>query len=53
MLKMLLLLNNRVYYTQLERCQEVDSGRVFEINLNRQSLEQVPSLKEVSRLSRI
>lgn len=34
----------------LERCQEVDSGRVFEINLNRQSLEQVPSLKEFPKL---
>lgn len=34
----------------LERCQEVDSGRVFEINLNRQFLEQVPSLKEFPKL---
>lgn len=33
--------------TQLDRCQEGDSGRVFEINLNGQALEQVPNLKEV------
>ena len=39
--------------TQLDRCQEVNSGKVFEINLNGQSLEQVPSLKEVSRLSHV
>lgn len=36
--------------TQLERCQEGDCGRVFEINLNGQALEQVPNLKEVSLL---
>lgn len=33
--------------TQLDRCQESDRGRVFEINLNGQALEQVPDLKEV------
>ena len=33
--------------TQLDRCQEGDCGRVFEVNLNGQALEQVPDLKEV------
>lgn len=33
--------------TQLDRCQESDRGRVFEINLNGQALVQVPDLKEV------
>ena len=33
--------------TQLDRSQESDRGRVFEINLNGQALEQVPDLKEV------
>lgn len=37
-------------HTQLERCQEGDCGRVFEINLNGQALEQVPNLKEVIRI---
>ncbi|KAL9957421.1 hypothetical protein ACROYT_G039054 [Oculina patagonica] len=34
----------------LERCQEGDFGRVFEINLNGQALEQVPNLKEFPKL---
>ena len=35
---------------QLDRCQEGDCGRVFEINLNGQALEHVPDLKEVGLL---
>ena len=32
---------------QLDRCNETDCRQVFEINLNGQALEQIPSLKEV------
>lgn len=34
----------------LDRCQEGDCGRVFEVNLNGQALEQVPDLKEFPKL---
>lgn len=34
----------------LDRCRESDCGRVFEINLNGQALEQLPNLKEFPKL---